>query len=144
MERIRSVLNQLALNANDAQKRKYLPKLISANMWARSPCPSPAPVPTGLHAAQGDPARRPVRARRRKMWITNGRKRGPVVYAKTNPEAGARGTAHSSSKRISKDSRRAQKLDKLGMRGSSTSELVFDGCEVPAETSSERRSRLAS
>jgi len=70
----------------------------------------------------------------RKMWITNGPEADVlVVYAKTNPEAGARGISAFIIEKDFKGFAPAQKLDKLGMRGSSTSELVFDGCEVPAE-----------
>ena len=70
----------------------------------------------------------------RKMWITNGPEADVlVVYAKTNAEAGPRGISAFIIEAGFKGFRPAQKLDKLGMRGSSTSELVFDGCEVPAE-----------
>jgi isovaleryl-CoA dehydrogenase len=70
----------------------------------------------------------------RKMWITNGPEADVlVVYAKTNPDAGARGISAFIIEKDFKGFTPAQKLDKLGMRGSSTSELVFDGCEVPAE-----------
>jgi isovaleryl-CoA dehydrogenase len=69
----------------------------------------------------------------RKMWITNGPEADVlVVYAKTNPEAGARGISAFIIESGFAGFKAAQKLDKLGMRGSSTSELVFDGCEVPA------------
>ena len=69
----------------------------------------------------------------RKMWITNGPEADVlVVYAKTVPEAGARGISAFIIEKDFKGFTPAQKLDKLGMRGSSTSELVFDGCEVPA------------
>jgi isovaleryl-CoA dehydrogenase len=70
----------------------------------------------------------------RKMWITNGPEADVlVVYAKTDPGAGARGISAFLIERGFAGFAPAQKLDKLGMRGSSTSELVFDGCEVPAE-----------
>jgi isovaleryl-CoA dehydrogenase len=70
----------------------------------------------------------------RKMWITNGPEADVlVVYAKTNPNARQRGISAFIIEKNFKGFTPAQKLDKLGMRGSSTSELVFDGCEVPAE-----------
>jgi isovaleryl-CoA dehydrogenase len=69
-----------------------------------------------------------------KLWITNGEVADTlVVYAKTRPDAGARGITAFLIEKIMKGFRPAQKLDKLGMRGSPTSELVFEDCEVPAE-----------
>jgi isovaleryl-CoA dehydrogenase len=61
-----------------------------------------------------------------------------VVYAKTDPAAGRAASPPSSSRRASRASRCAQKLDKLGMRGSNTGELVFEDCEVPERTCSAR------
>src|SRR5229473_1159159 len=115
-------VNQLALNANDAQKRKYLPKLISGehvgSLAMSEPGAGSDVVSMQLKATlHGD---RYV-LDGRKMWITNG------------PEAGARGISAFIIEKDFKGFTPAQKLDKLGMRGSSTSELVFDGCEVPAE-----------
>src|ERR1700687_1713936 len=128
-------VNQLALNATDAQKRKYLPKLISGEHVGSLAMSEPG--------AGSDVVSMQLKAIKhgdryvldgRKMWITNGPEADVlVVYAKTNPDAGARGI---SAFIIEKDFigfTAAQKLDKLGMRGSSTSELVFDSCEVPAE-----------
>src|SRR5215472_12818961 len=69
-----------------------------------------------------------------KMWITNGPQADTlVVYAKTDTEAGPRGITAFLIERGFKGFRTAQKLDKLGMRGSDTGELVFEDCEVPAE-----------
>src|SRR5205823_13779253 len=69
-----------------------------------------------------------------KMWITNGRDADTlIVYAKTDAHAGARGITACLIEKGMKGFSAAQKLDKLGMRGSNTCELVFDGCEVPAE-----------
>jgi isovaleryl-CoA dehydrogenase len=128
-------VNQLALNANDAQKRKYLPKLISGEHVGSLAMSEPG--------AGSDVVSMQLKAARhgdryvldgRKMWITNGPEADVlVVYAKTNPEAGARGISAFIIEKDFKGFTPAQKLDKLGMRGSSTSELVFDGCEVPAE-----------
>src|ERR1700743_129676 len=69
-----------------------------------------------------------------KMWITNGPYADTlVVYAKTDPAAGARGITAFLIEKGMKGFKAAQKLDKLGMRGSPTAELVFDECEVPQE-----------
>src|SRR5213075_2538991 len=128
-------VNQIHRNGSEAQKRKYLPKLISGEHVGAL-----AMSETG---AGSDVVGMRLRADKRgdryvlngtKMWITN----GPiaevlVVYAKTDPDAGPRGiTAFLIDKGMPGFST-AQKLDKLGMRGSNTCELVFDGCEVPAE-----------
>src|ERR1700694_107074 len=128
-------VNQLALNASDAQNRKYLPKLISGEHVGALAMSEPG--------AGSDVVSMQLKATRhgdryvldgRKMWITNGPEADVlVVYAKTNPDAGARGISAFIIEKDFKGFTPAQKLDKLGMRGSSTSELVFDGCEVPAE-----------
>jgi len=103
-------------------------------MWVRWQCPSRRGFRRRLHAAQGRQARRPLRARR-PQDVDHERPEADVlvVYAKTDPEAGARGISAFIIEKGFKGFTPAQKLDKLGMRGSSTSELVFDGCEVPAE-----------
>jgi len=127
-------VNQIALNATDAQKRQYLPKLLSGEHVGALAMSEPGAgsdvVSMQLKAVkQGD---RYV-LDGRKMWITNGPEADVlVVYAKTNPEAGARGISAFIIEKGFKGFKAAQKLDKLGMRGSSTSELLFDGCEVPA------------
>src|SRR5262250_1599062 len=128
-------VNQLRRNGSDAQKRKYLPKLISGEHVGALAMSEPG--------AGSDVVSMRTRADKRgdrfvlngsKFWITN----GPVaetlvVYAKTDPDAGARGiTAFLIEKGFSGFST-AQKLDKLGMRGSDTCELVFQDCEVPEE-----------
>src|ERR1700728_4883478 len=128
-------VNQIALNANEAQKRRYLPKLLSGEHVG-----SLAMSETG---AGSDVVSMQLRARKRgdryvldgrKMWITNGPEADVlVVYAKTEPDAGSRGISAFLIERGFAGFTAAQKLDKLGMRGSSTSELVFDECEVPAE-----------
>src|SRR5580692_5313494 len=128
-------VNQLRRNGSDEQKKRYLGKLVSgAHVGAL------AMSETG---AGSDVVSMRTRADRKgdhyvlngsKMWITNGHYADTlVVYAKTRPDAGPRGiTAFLIEKRF-KGFRPAQKLDKLGMRGSPTSELVFEDCEVPAE-----------
>jgi len=128
-------VNQLALNANAEQKRRYLPKLISGEHVGALAMSEPG--------AGSDVVSMQLKAVKhgdtyvldgRKMWITNGPEAQVlVVYAKTNPEAGARGISAFIIESGFKGFTPAQKLDKLGMRGSSTSELVFDACEVPAE-----------
>jgi isovaleryl-CoA dehydrogenase len=127
-------VNQLALNATDEQKRKYLPKLLSGEHVGALAMSEPG--------AGSDVVSMQLKAVRhgdcyvldgRKMWITNGPEADVlVVYAKTTPDAGARGISAFIIEKGFKGFTPAQKLDKLGMRGSSTSELVFDGCEVPA------------
>src|ERR1700694_5756565 len=128
-------VNQLALNASEAQKRRYLPKLISGEHVGALAMSEPG--------AGSDVVSMQLKAIRqgdryvldgRKMWITNGPEADVlVVYAKTNPNARQRGISAFIIEKGFAGFRPAQKLDKLGMRGSSTSELVFDGCEVPAD-----------
>ena len=128
-------VNQLRRNGSEAQKMRYLPKLISGEHVGALAMSEPG--------AGSDVVSMKTRADRRgdryilngsKMWITN----GPVaetliVYAKTDPAAGSRGiTAFVIEKGFAGFST-AQKLDKLGMRGSDTCELVFEDCEVPEE-----------
>ena len=128
-------VNQITLNGNEAQKRRYLPKLLSGEHVG-----SLAMSETG---AGSDVVSMQLRARKRgdryvldgrKMWITNGPDADVlVVYAKTEPEAGSRGISAFLIERGFAGFSRAQKLDKLGMRGSSTCELVFEECRVPAD-----------
>ncbi len=128
-------VNQIRRNGNEAQKRKYLPKLISGEHVGALAMSEPG--------AGSDVVGMRTRAEKRgdryvlngsKMWITNGPDADVlVIYAKTDPAAGPRGiTAFLVEKGFSGFST-AQKLDKLGMRGSNTSELVFADCEVPEE-----------
>ncbi|HWX81608.1 MAG TPA: isovaleryl-CoA dehydrogenase [Steroidobacteraceae bacterium] len=127
-------VNQLALNATEEQKRRYLPRLISGEHVGALAMSEPG--------SGSDVVSMQLKAVRhgdhyildgRKMWITNGPEADVlVVYAKTTPQAGARGISAFIIEKNFKGFSTAQKLDKLGMRGSSTSELVFDGCEVPA------------
>ena len=128
-------VNQIRRNGSDAQKQKYLPKLISGEHVGALAMSEPG--------AGSDVVSMRTRAEKKgdryvltgsKMWITN----GPVaetlvVYAKTDPQAGPRGiTAFLVEKGMTGFST-AQKLDKLGMRGSDTCELVFEECEIPEE-----------
>jgi isovaleryl-CoA dehydrogenase len=128
-------VNQMALNANDAQKRRYLPKLISGEHVGALAMSEPGAgsdvVSMQLRAIRSGDF---YRLNGRKMWITNGPEADVlVVYAKTDPEAGARGISAFIIEKKFKGFKAAQSLDKLGMRGSSTSELVFDDCDVPVD-----------
>ena len=128
-------VNQIVLNASEEQKQRYLPKLLTGEHVGALAMSEPG--------AGSDVVSMQLRAEKRgdryvldgrKMWITNGPEADVlVVYAKTDPAAGARGISAFLIERGFKGFSPAQKLDKLGMRGSSTSELVFDACEVPAE-----------
>ncbi|WP_218314865.1 isovaleryl-CoA dehydrogenase [Halomonas sp. 18071143] len=128
-------VNQLKINASAEQKAKYLPKLISGEHVGALAMSEPG--------AGSDVVSMQLRAKEdgdhyvlngNKMWITNGPDADVlVVYAKTDPEAGSKGiTAFIIEKGIPGFTT-AQKLDKLGMRGSNTCELVFQDCRVPAE-----------
>ncbi|WP_449255408.1 isovaleryl-CoA dehydrogenase [Bosea sp. (in: a-proteobacteria)] len=128
-------VNQIRRNGNEAQKRRYLPKLISGEHVGALAMSEPG--------SGSDVVSMRTRADRKgdryllngnKMWITN----GPiaetlVVYAKTDPEAGPRGITAFLIEKGMKGFSTHQKLDKLGMRGSDTCELVFQDCEVPEE-----------
>src|SRR5579864_6250580 len=128
-------VNQLRRNGTEAQKQKYLPKLISGDhvgALAMSEPGSGSDVVSMMTRAEKKGDRYVLNGS--KMWITN----GPVaetlvVYAKTDPAAGPRGITAFIIEKGMKGFSTAQKLDKLGMRGSDTGELVFDNCEVPAE-----------
>jgi isovaleryl-CoA dehydrogenase len=128
-------VNQLRLNGNEAQCARYLPKLLSGEhvgALAMSETGSGSDVVSmqlrAVKRADG------YLLNGRKMWITNGPDADVlVVYAKTDPAAGARGISAFVVERGSPGFRTAQKLDKLGMRGSGTCELLFDDCLVPAE-----------
>jgi isovaleryl-CoA dehydrogenase len=127
-------VNQINRNGNDAQKAKYLPKLINGEhigALAMSESGAGSDV-LGMQLKaqkQGDY----YRLNGAKMWITNGPDADlVVVYAKTDVEAGSRGiTAFLVEKAFGFTT--SQKLDKLGMRGSNTGELVFQDVEVPTE-----------
>ena len=128
-------VNQINLNGTEAQKKKYLPKLISGEYvgaLAMSESGSGSDVVSMRTTAVKRGDRYVLNGT--KMWITNGPDAEVlVVYAKTDPAAGSRGiTAFIIEKGMTGFST-AQKLDKLGMRGSNTCELIFDNCEVPEE-----------
>jgi isovaleryl-CoA dehydrogenase len=128
-------VNQIRRNGREEHKRRYLPKLISGEHVGA--------LAMSEAQAGSDVVSMKLRAERRgsrfvlngtKFWITN----GPVadvlvVYAKTDPEAGAHGISAFIIEKEFKGFSTAQKLDKLGMRGSDTGELVFEDCEVPEE-----------
>jgi isovaleryl-CoA dehydrogenase len=131
-------MNQLVLNGTDEQRDRYLPKLVSGEHVGALAMSEPGAgsdvVGMQLRAQKVEDKRGDFYALTgSKMWITNGPDADMViVYAKTDPAAGPRGiTAFIVEKGYAGFSS-AQKLDKLGMRGSSTSELVFDNCQVPA------------
>ena len=128
-------VNQLRRNGSAAQKQQYLPKLISgAHVGALAMSePGAGSDVVGMSTKAEKKGDRYV-LNGSKMWITNGPDAEVlVVYAKTDPEAGSRGiTAFLIEKGMAGFST-AQKLDKLGMRGSNTCELVFADCEVPKE-----------
>jgi isovaleryl-CoA dehydrogenase len=128
-------VNQIRRNGNDEQKQRYLPKLISGQhvgALAMSESGSGSDVVSMRLRADKRGDRYVLNGT--KMWITNGPHADVlVVYAKTDPSAGPRGITAFLIEKEFKGFRAAQKLDKLGMRGSDTSELVFEDCEVPAE-----------
>jgi len=132
-------VNQIRRNGTEAQKRKYLPKLISGEHVGALAMSEPGAgsdvVSMRLRAdrrGSGPDARYVLNGN--KMWITNGPDAETlVVYAKTDPEAGPRGITAFLVEKGMPGFTTAQKLDKLGMRGSNTCELVFENCEVPAE-----------
>jgi len=128
-------VNQLRRWGNEPQKRKYLPKLISGEHLGALAMSEPGSGSDVMSMR----TRADVRGDRyilngRKMWITNGPTADVlVVYVKVDPSLGNRGVTAMIVERGFKGFSTAQKLDKLGMRGSDTCELVFDDCEVPAE-----------
>ncbi len=128
-------VNQIRRNGTPAQKRKYLPKLVSGEhvgALAMSEPGAGSDVVSMRLAAQASGDRYVLNGS--KMWITNGPDADTlVVYAKTDASGGPRGITAFLIEKGMKGFSTAQKLDKLGMRGSNTCELVFADCEVPAE-----------
>ncbi|KAF9581029.1 hypothetical protein BGW38_002105 [Lunasporangiospora selenospora] len=128
-------VNQINRNGNDAQKKKYLPKLISGEHVGA--------LAMSEHTSGSDVVSMKLQAEKKgdryilngtKMWITNGPDADTlVVYAKTDIKAGPKGITAFIIEKGMKGFSRGQKLDKLGMRGSNTCELIFEDCEVPAE-----------
>ncbi len=131
-------MNQIVLNGTDAQRDRYLPKLVSGEHVGALAMSEPGAgsdvVGMQLRALKATDQRGDGYALTgRKMWITNGPDADVVVvYAKTDPAAGPRGISAFIVEKGFAGYSTAQKLDKLGMRGSSTSELVFENCFVPA------------
>jgi isovaleryl-CoA dehydrogenase len=128
-------VNQIRRNGSEPQKRKYLPKLISGEhvgALAMSEPGSGSDVVSMRTRAERQGDRYVLNGS--KMWITNGPEAETlVVYAKTDPNAGPRGITAFIIEKGMQGFSTAQKLDKLGMRGSDTCELVFEDCEVPEE-----------
>jgi isovaleryl-CoA dehydrogenase len=128
-------VNQIRRWGNDGQKRRYLPKLISGEhvgALAMSETGAGSDVVAMRLKAEKKGDRYVLNGT--KMWITNGPHADVlVVYARTDPEAGPRGITAFLIEKGFKGFAPAQKLDKIGMRGSDTSELVFEDCEVPEE-----------
>jgi isovaleryl-CoA dehydrogenase len=128
-------VNQIYLNGSEAQKQKYLPKLVSGEFIGALAMSEPG--------SGSDVVSMRLKAEKKgdhyvlngnKMWITNGPEANVlVVYAKTDAAAGSKGITAFLIEKDMKGFSTAQKLDKLGMRGSNTCELVFENCEVPAE-----------
>ena len=128
-------VNQIQKNGTHEQKAKYLPKLCSGDHVGALAMSEPG--------AGSDVVGMKLRADKKgdryilngnKMWITNGPDADTyVIYAKTTPDAGSKGITAFIVERDFPGFTRAQKLDKLGMRGSNTCELVFEDCEVPQE-----------
>ena len=128
-------VNQIRRNGNDEQKRRFLPKLISGEhvgALAMSETGSGSDVVSMRTRAEKQGDRYILNGS--KMWITNGPEAETlVVYAKTDRNAGPRGITAFIVEKGMKGFSTAQKLDKLGMRGSDTCELLFEDCEVPEE-----------
>ncbi|MEN9426354.1 MAG: hypothetical protein RLZZ220_703, partial [Pseudomonadota bacterium] len=128
-------INQIRRNGSEAQKQKYLPKLISGDHIGALAMSEPN--------AGSDVVSMKLRADKKgdryvlngaKMWITNGGDADTlVVYAKTDPDAGAKGMTAFIVEKGFKGFSHGSHLDKLGMRGSNTYPLFFDDCEVPEE-----------
>ncbi|KAF9425364.1 hypothetical protein BGZ76_003295 [Entomortierella beljakovae] len=128
-------VNQISRNGNDAQKKKYLPKLISGDHVGA--------LAMSEHTSGSDVVSMKLQAVQKgdkyilngtKFWITNGPDADTlVVYAKTDINAGPKGVTAFIVEKGMKGFSRGPKLDKLGMRGSNTCELIFEDCEVPAE-----------
>ncbi len=128
-------VNQINRNGTDEQRRKYLPKLISGeNVGALAMSESGAGSDVISMKLKAEDKGGYFLLNGSKMWITNGPDADTlVVYAKSEPELGARGVTAFLIEKTMKGFTVAQKLDKMGMRGSQTGELVFNNVEVPAQ-----------
>ena len=128
-------VNQIRRNGTDDQKHKYLPKLISGEhigaLAMSEPSSGSDVVSMKLHAERVDDG---FLLNGNKMWITNGPDADVlVIYAKTEPKAGSKGISAFLIEKTFTGFSTGEKLDKLGMRGSNTSELIFEDCAVPEE-----------
>lgn len=128
-------VNQIYLNGNSKQKQKYLPALISGeHVGALAMSESNAGSDVVSMQLQAHQKAGHFILNGTKMWITNGPEADVlVVYAKTDKQAGSKGISAFIIEKGMPGFKTAQKLDKLGMRGSNTCELVFEQCEVPLE-----------
>ena len=126
-------VNQIRKNGTEEQKQTYLPKLCSGEHIGALAMSEPgAGSDVVSMTLRADDAGDHYVLNGNKMWITNGPDANVyVIYAKTDPEAGSKGITAFIVERDSAGFSRAQKLDKLGMRGSNTCELVFEDCKVP-------------
>lgn len=128
-------VNQIRLNGNEEQKRRYLPKLCTGEQigaLAMSETQAGSDV-MGMQLSAIEKQDHFI-LNGSKMWITNGPDADVlVVYARTNKQTGTRGISAFIIEKHTKGFKTAQKLDKLGMRGSNTSELVFENCMIPKE-----------
>jgi len=129
-------VNQIFRNGNDDQKRRYLPKLVSGeHVGALAMSEPDAGSDVVSMRLRAEPKDGYFVLNGSKMWITNGPDADVlVVYAKTDPSAGAQGITAFLVEKTLVGYSTAHKLDKLGMRGSNTCEIVFQDCEVPAES----------
>jgi len=128
-------VNQIRLNGSEEQRRRYLPKLCSGEHLGALAMSEPGAGSdvVGMRL-RAEPRGDGYRLNGTKMWTTNGPEADTlVVYGKTDPDAGSRGITAFIIERGMPGFSTAQKLDKLGMRGSDTCELVFDDCDVPPE-----------
>ena len=128
-------VNQIRRNGNAEQKKRYLPKLISGDhVGALAMSESTAGSDVVSMRTRADRSGAGYVLNGSKMWITNGPLADTlVVYAKTDPAAGSRDITAFIVEKTFTGFSTGKKLDKLGMRGSDTSELVFEDCQVPAE-----------
>ena len=130
-------VNNLFLNGSDAQRKKYLPKLASGEFVGALAMSEPGAGSdvVGSMACRAEKQGDRYIANGNKMWITNGPHADVlIVYMRTAPkDQGSRAMTAFIVEKGMKGFRTAQKLDKLGMRGSDTCELVFEDCEIPAE-----------
>lgn len=130
-------VNQIHRNGTEAQKQQYLPKLLSGEhigALAMSEAGSGSDVMSMTLDATLDEKNNQYILQGTKMWITNGPDADIIVlYARTDKQAGAHGITSFIVEKNTPGFTSAQKLDKLGMRGSNTSELVFDQCRIPMQ-----------